>query len=218
MASVLQNWYIRPSVKISVTLFVAAICIFVRRCLCVSACVWYRILTGRSPWCWSDRDYFHCNQFRGYIDWTEYVIVPVDSLPASARGPGSTRHLGQYNQSHNNLQLVSVVLSVCPGAPGQFRQQLTVEIQDFTMRTSSTKFSFVRARCSHAGLEYSIAPIDDYYKIGERLWIKKEKLIAVWRTFTNVSVHWCIILTSVINFDDYVICSGSNCVQQYQLF
>ncbi len=113
----------------------------------------------------------------------------------------------------NNLQLVSVVLWVRPGAPGRFRQQLTVEIQDFTMRTNSTKFLFMRAFCSHAGLKYSI---DDCYKIGERLLMNEEKVDCC-----LMYLHECVsTLMYYPSIGDKfrrlrnLLCS--NCVQQYQ--
>ncbi len=57
-------------------------------------------------------------------------------------------------QFPDNFQLVSGVFWVRPGAPGRFRQQLTVEIQHCAKITSSTKLSFVRACSSQESLPY----------------------------------------------------------------
>ncbi len=99
------------------------------------------------------------------FDWTEYgfrLTVPADSLPAGVdQCPldivASTAGLYQFP---NDLQLVSGVFWVRPGAPGRFRQQLTVEIQHCANITSSTKLSFVRARCSQESLPYSFKQVE----------------------------------------------------------
>ncbi len=63
-------------------------------------------------------------------------------------------------QFPDNLQLVSGVFWVRSSAPGQFRQQLTVEIQHCAKMTSSTKLSFVRARCPEESLPYRFRQVE----------------------------------------------------------
>ncbi len=75
---------------------------------------------------------------------------PVDIVASTA---------GQY-QFPNDLQLVSGVFWVRPGAPGRFRQQLTVEIQHCAKMTSSTNLSFVRACCSQESLPYRFKQVE----------------------------------------------------------
>ncbi len=105
------------------------------------------------------RTTFVATNLGSILNWTEYgfrLTVPADSLPAGVdQCPldivASTAGLYQFP---DDLQLVSGVFWVRPGAPGPFRQQLTVEIQHCAKMTSSTKLSFVRARCSEESLPY----------------------------------------------------------------
>ncbi len=98
------------------------------------------------------------------INWAGHgfrLTVPQDSLPAGVdqcQLDIVASIAGQY-QFPDNLQLVSGVFWVRPGAPGPFRQQLTVEIQHCAKMTSSTKLSFVRAHCSQERLPYTFKQV-----------------------------------------------------------
>ena len=66
---------------------------------------------------------------------------------------------GQY-QFPDNLQLVSGVFWVRSHPLCRLQQQLTVEIQHCAKMTSSTKLSFVRARCSQESLPYTFKQLE----------------------------------------------------------
>ncbi len=90
------------------------------------------------------------------------LTVPQDSLPAGVdqcQLDIVVSIAGQY-QFPDNLQLVSGVFWVRPGAPGPFRQQLTMEIQHCAQMTSSTKLSFVRAHRSQESLPYRFRQVE----------------------------------------------------------
>ncbi len=97
--------------------------------------------------------------------WAGYgfkLIVPQGSLPAGVdqcRLDIKVSVAGQY-QFPNNLQLVSGVFWVRPLPLCKFQQQLIVEIQHCAKITSSTKLSFVRARCSQESLPYTFKQLE----------------------------------------------------------
>ncbi len=153
-------------------MYVCFLCTYiVCLCVCVYACMHMCMceilfshadlpgveVTGRTS--------FIATNLGDILDWREYgfrLTVPADSLPAGVdQCPldivASTA--GQY-QFPDDLQLVSGVFWVRPGVPGRFRQQLTVEIQHCAKMTSSTKLSFVRARCSQESLPYSFRHVE----------------------------------------------------------
>ncbi len=100
--------------------------------------------------------------------WTEYgfkLTVPPDSLPAGVDQCvldiiASTA--GEY-QFPDNHHLVSGVFWIRPSTPGQFKQQLMMEIQHCAKTTSSTKLSFMRAFCSQKTLPYTFEPVNSQY-------------------------------------------------------
>ncbi len=88
--------------------------------------------------------------------------IPQDSLPAGVdqcRLEIKASVAGNY-QFPDNLQLVSGVFWVRSHSPGPFQQLLTVEIQHCAKMTSSTKLSFVRARCSQNSLPYTFKQLE----------------------------------------------------------
>ncbi len=91
-------WYTRPSVKTTVKLFgrnlhvlYVDVCVFVHVCDIVFLQADFPgvEMTGCTT--------FIATNLGDIFDWREYVIVPVDSLPASVRGRMSARHCCQYN-------------------------------------------------------------------------------------------------------------------------
>ncbi len=97
--------------------------------------------------------------------WVGYgfkLTIPQGSLPAGVhqcRLDIKASVAGQY-QFPENLQLVSGVFWVHPLPLCQFKQQLTVEINHCARITSSTKLSFVRARCSQESLPYTFKQLE----------------------------------------------------------
>ena len=97
--------------------------------------------------------------------WVGYgfkLTIPQGSLPAGVdqcRLDIKASVAGQY-QFPGDLQLVSGVFWVRLHPPGQFQQQLTVEIQHCAKMTSSTKLSFVRAHCSQESLPYTFKQLE----------------------------------------------------------
>ncbi|XP_064384700.1 uncharacterized protein LOC135333630 isoform X1 [Halichondria panicea] len=88
--------------------------------------------------------------------------IPQNSLPPGVdqcRLDIKASVAGNY-QFPNNLQLVSGVFWVRPHPSGPFQQLLTVEIQHCAKMTSSTKLSFVRARCSQESLPYTFKQLE----------------------------------------------------------
>ncbi len=92
--------------------------------------------------------------------WVGYgfkLTIPQGSLPAGidqCQLDIKASIAGQY-QFPDNLQLVSGVFWVRPLPLCQFKQHLAVEINHCARITSSTKLSFVRARCSQESLPYT---------------------------------------------------------------
>ncbi len=92
--------------------------------------------------------------------WVGYgfkLTIPQGSLPAGVdqcRLDIKASVAGHY-QFPDNLQLISGVFWIRPLPLCRFQQQLTVEIQHCAKMTSSTKLSFVRARCSQESLPYT---------------------------------------------------------------
>ncbi len=109
------------------------------------------------------------------FNWTEYgfkLTVPPNSLPAGVDQCqldiiASTAGDYQFPDDHH---LVSGVFWVRPSAPGRFRQQLTMEIQHCAKMTSSTKLSFVRARCSQERLPYRFRQVEGGDSFPENRW------------------------------------------------
>ncbi len=97
--------------------------------------------------------------------WAGYglkLTIPQGSLPAGVdqcQLDIVASVAGQY-QFPDNLQLVSGVFWVRPYPSGRFQQQLRVEIQHCTKMTSSTKLTFVRARCSQESLPYTFKQLE----------------------------------------------------------
>ncbi len=97
--------------------------------------------------------------------WVGYgfkLTIPQGSLPAGidqCRLDIKASAAGQY-QFPENLQLVSGVFWMRPLPLCRFQQQLTVEIQHCAKMTSSTKLSFVRARCSQESLPYTFQQLE----------------------------------------------------------